>query len=336
MQSSNKGDLIADFFGGSGTTAAMAEQLGRRWITSDLGKPACMVTRKRLVEMQAKPFLYQNIGDYQREVFASTNEFRRVKDLARVVLRLYGAEPFNDNDVPQNVYVGSTQKPRTLVYVDSPNKLTGTAAIKRALELRAGFKGGWAKVVVLGWNFTTDIQRVIARAEPKILEVLVIPPELLELLKKKSYEELIRTQQVRFSSLQYVTIKQPTLTPRNVQTPNHPEGDDKLIVELENYILTSPDVIPLDDVNKAKLKQVIDKDPLALVEYWSVDPDYDGEFFQSKWQDYRGNSANGNGRTLQVLREAELIVPRKAGKRTVCVKTVDVFGFESSCSVTVG
>ncbi|MCY7168938.1 site-specific DNA-methyltransferase, partial [Streptococcus gordonii] len=38
--SSTKDSIIADFFGGSGTTAAVAEKLGRRWITTDLGKPA--------------------------------------------------------------------------------------------------------------------------------------------------------------------------------------------------------------------------------------------------------------------------------------------------------
>src|SRR5690606_12900879 len=60
-----EGGLIADFFGGSGTTAAVAERLGRRWITSDLGKPACMIMRKRLIDQNAQPFLYQAIGDYQ-------------------------------------------------------------------------------------------------------------------------------------------------------------------------------------------------------------------------------------------------------------------------------
>jgi len=46
--SSNPGDLVADFFCGSGTTLAVAEKLGRRWIGSDLGKFAIHTTRKRL------------------------------------------------------------------------------------------------------------------------------------------------------------------------------------------------------------------------------------------------------------------------------------------------
>nr|WP_210252284.1 site-specific DNA-methyltransferase [Xanthobacter flavus] len=86
---SNEGDLVADFFIGSGTTAAVAERLGRRWIASDFGKPACMVTRKRLIDQDATPFLYQHIGDYQVEQMRSTMGSRfRIGDLAEIVLGL--------------------------------------------------------------------------------------------------------------------------------------------------------------------------------------------------------------------------------------------------------
>lgn len=63
--SSNENSIIADFFCGSGTTAAVAEKLGRKWITTDLGKPACMITRKRLIDNNAKPFLYQHVEDFK-------------------------------------------------------------------------------------------------------------------------------------------------------------------------------------------------------------------------------------------------------------------------------
>lgn len=121
--SSNEGSIVADFFGGSGTTASVAERLNRRWITSDFGKPANMIMRKRLIDQKAKPFLYQAVGDYQKEVFASTKEFKRVGDLSQVVLNLFGATPFFDENSPKNV--GQIKGTRTLVYVDSPNKMTG-------------------------------------------------------------------------------------------------------------------------------------------------------------------------------------------------------------------
>jgi len=50
--SSNEGDLVADFFCGSGTTAAVAEKLGRKWIVCDLGKFAIHTTRKRMIGVQ--------------------------------------------------------------------------------------------------------------------------------------------------------------------------------------------------------------------------------------------------------------------------------------------
>lgn len=68
--------------------------------------------------------------------------------------------------------------------------------------------------------------------------------------------------------------------------------------------------------------------PLDLIEYWSIDTDYDGEVFRSVWQDYRGNTENDSD-ALRVVRTAKLLVPKKEGKRTVCVKSVDVFWWES-------
>ena len=80
--SSNEGDLVCDFFGGSGTTAAVAEKLGRRWITCDIGKPASLVMRKRFIDQEVNPFLYQSIGDYQKEAFHNNKKLRRVGDLS--------------------------------------------------------------------------------------------------------------------------------------------------------------------------------------------------------------------------------------------------------------
>ena len=54
----------------------------------------------------------------------------------------------------------------------------------------------------------------------------------------------------------------------------------------------SPDALNLDEANRQELQKVINKDPMALIEYWSVDPDYDGQLFRSVWQDYRGNTEN--------------------------------------------
>jgi adenine-specific DNA-methyltransferase len=65
-----------------------------------------------------------------------------------------------------------------------------------------------------------------------------------------------------------------------------------------------------------------------------VDPDYDGQVFRSVWQDYRGNTAN-DGDSLRVVTQAMLTVPAKTGARRVCVRVVDVFGFEAEVVATV-
>ena len=319
--SSNENSIVADFYAGSGTTGAVAEKLGRRWIMSDLGKPANMIMRKRLIDQEAKPFLYQAVGDYQKETFASTKEFKRVGDLSQVVLNLYGATPFFDDDMPKNL--GQLKDSRTLVYVDSPNKLTGLSTLKKAQELKESFLGGWNKVIVLGWNFVFDIAEIIKQFNPNQVEVLVIPPDLLsQLSKNSSYKKLIENGKVRFASLQYLTIKEPKVKTINCDV-------EEITVELDNYVLLSPDALPLDEKNKASLQEVIAREPLALIEYWSVDPDYDGETFRSKWQDYRENTFNDDD-PYRVKFSAEIEVPKISGrKRKICVKAVDVFGFES-------
>lgn len=319
--SSNKNSIVADFFGGSGTTAAVAEKLGRRWITSDLGKPSCMIMRKRLIDIpDCKPFLYHSIGDYSREAFLSDKQFRRVSDLARVVMGLYGALPFDVADAPSNL--GHIRNSSTLVYVDSPNKVTNANTVKRALELRESYMGGWNKVVVLGWNFAFDIGATIQGLNKSECEVLVIPPDLLDMLRKKGYADLVNSGKITFSSLQYLTIKRPLVVPANE------DGKVKITVELDNYVLLSPDSLPLDDKAKAKVQQVMAERPLDLIEYWSIDPDYDGQTFRSVWQDYRENTAN-DGNAVRVVHNAEIITPARPGKRKICVKAVDVFGFES-------
>lgn len=319
--SSSDNAIVADFYAGSGTTGAVAEKLGRRWIMSDLGKPANMIMRKRLIDQEAKPFLYQAVGDYQKETFATTKEFKRVGDLSQVVLNLYGATPFFDDDMPKNL--GQLKDSRTLVYVDSPNKLTGSSTLKKALELKESFLGGWNKVVVLGWNFVFDIAEIIKEYNPSQIEVLVIPPDLLsQLSKNSSYKKLIENGKVRFASLQYLTIKEPEVKTISCDI-------EEIKVELDNYVLLSPDALPLDDKNKQALQEVIAREPLALIEYWSVDPDFDGITFRSKWQDYRENTFNDNDQ-YRVSTSAQITVPKlKDKKRKICVKAVDVFGFES-------
>ena len=332
--SSNEGSIVADFFGGSGTTAAVAEKLGRRWITSDIGKPATMIMRKRLIDNNAKQFLYQSIGDYQREQLTSTMGSRyRIGDLNEIVLKLYGANPFRAEDNPRR-NLGYLAGGKTLVYVASPSQVVNKYIIDQALDHRDNFMGGYNKVVILGWNFDSQIGEIYQNyrdREGSHLEILIIPPDLLDQIKSKSTFKKLSSQvavmadgtvstPIRFSSLQYLTIKQPEII-----AGIH---EDELTVELGNYVIVSGDSLPLDEKNQAKVNEVIARDPLALIEYWSVDPDYDGITFRSVWQDYRGNVDPSDDDPLRVKTKMSIRVPHKS-KRIVAVRAVDVFGQES-------
>ena len=343
--SSNENNLVADFNGGSGTTAVVAEKLGRRWITTDLGKPACMIMRKRLIDQDAKPFLYQAIGDYQVEAAKATlgRDFR-IGDLSQIVLSLYGALPLPPDVNPQRnlgqiagIALGAGRGSKTLVLADSPNKLTGAATLKKAIAQRDSLMGGWDRVVVLGWNFEPSIGETITALNDSRLEVLVIPPDLMDRLKKKGGLDKLRGQ-VRFSSLQYLTIHpiERKASTGSARTDGLAEDvlTETLTVKLKNYVLLSPEAINLDDDNRAKLQAVANKEPLALIEYWAVDPDYDGKVFRSVWQDYRGNTANDED-ALRVATQALVKVEAKTGSRKVCVRVVDVFGFEAEVITTV-
>lgn len=316
--SSNEGDLVCDFFGGSGTTAAVAERLGRRWITTDIGKPATLVMRKRLIDQDVKPFLYQSIGDYQKEMMHGTRLFRSIGELSQVVMQLYGALPFTEEQVADRNY-GYLKESHTLVYVDSPNRLTSRATLKRAsTAAQTLMGGGWKKVVVLAWNFAFDISQAIEEYKDSV-EVLVIPPDLLDKLKKQGFVKLVQSGTVRFSGLQYLSL-------HPIEKRESADGDT-LTIRLRDYVQLSPENIPLDEKDREAVRRIAAEDPLALIEYWSIDPDYDGETFRSLWQDYRENTAVDHD-ALHCVTRADITVPHKES-RTVCVKAVDVFGFES-------
>ena len=75
--SSNESDLVLDCFVGSGTTAAVAEKLNRRWIACDLGRFAIHTTRKRLLNIEGvRPFVVQNLGKYERQLW-QTGQFAK-------------------------------------------------------------------------------------------------------------------------------------------------------------------------------------------------------------------------------------------------------------------
>lgn len=325
--SSNPDSIVADFFGGSGTTAAVAEKLGRKWITSDIGKPATMIMRKRFIDNDANSFLYQSIGDYQREQMAQAFGSRyRIGDLNQTVLQLYGALPFRPEDNPKRD-LGYIKNGRHLVKAISPAELVSYRTIERALEEMRTFQGGWNKITILGWNFASDISdylEVVGEEYKDVLEIKIIPPDLIDQIKSKTSFSKVMGQvavnpdgsistPIRFASLQYLTIKPLGIIGNEVK------------ITLDNYVILSADSLPLDAKNREKMNEVIARDPLALIEYWAVDPDFDGHTFRSTWQDYRGNTDNDTDE-YHVVKSTTL---KFGANRRIAIRAVDVFGFES-------
>ncbi len=166
----------------------------------------------------------------------------RVGDLAKVLLDLYGALPLPPEE-NVNGSLGRLPGTRTLVYADSPSRLTTISTLKRAKGYREVRMGGFDKVVVLGWKSAAGIGQDISDLNDPNIEVLVIPPDLLDRLKKKGADKL--ASEVRFSSLQYLQA---------VVTARTSNGErESLAVNSQNYVILSPEAINLDQANRVKL-----------------------------------------------------------------------------------
>jgi len=190
--SSNEGDLILDCFAGSGTTVAVAEKLGRRWITCDLGRFAVHTARKRLLGIRGvKPFVVQNLGKYERQLWQA-DEFgpqatQRVAAYTTFILDLYHAHPLAGrtwlHGVKGNrvVHVGSIDSPVTLADVRSIiiewQRNVGKSEVRTT------------GIDVLGWDFAFELNEVARQQALDAgvdLTFYTIPREVLE---KKAVEQ---------------------------------------------------------------------------------------------------------------------------------------------------
>jgi len=104
--STKKDEIVMDFFAGSGTTAAVSEKLGRKWIVCDIGKLSFYTMQKRLLNIQkskdlknpkkkykknAKTFITVNTGYYDlQKVFELKQD-----EYCKFVMDLFEVEPFN-------------------------------------------------------------------------------------------------------------------------------------------------------------------------------------------------------------------------------------------------
>jgi len=307
--SSNEGDLVLDCFCGSGTTAAVAEKLGRRWIVCDLGRFAIHTTRKRLLGIpNVKPFVVQNLGKYERQAWVQAEFERPESRLAqerayrKFILELYQAEPLEGyvwvHGVKSGrmVHVGGVDAPVTVDDVKSAVVEFWKVVGKDARAVKNG-------IDVLGWEFAFDVNETAKQyaAQNKVeVKFKKIPREVLE---KKAVEQ----GDIRFYELASLSVKSK-VTKR------------KVVLRLENFVVPPDDVPPEVQRGITHWSQWID--------YWSVDWNYRGDTFHNEWQSYRTKSQ----KELALSAEWEY---EEAGAYQVLVKVIDILGNDTTKAVQV-
>ncbi len=307
--SSNEGDLILDCFCGSGTTAAVAEKLGRRWITCDLGRFAIHTARKRMLAIpNVKPFSVQNLGRYERQEWqkAEFGEDAPTLQLAyrNFMLNLYKARPLTGGYLwlhgvknGRYVHVGS---------VDAP--IAAREVQQIAVEFRQSVGSGKDApetngVDVLGWDFAFEINEMVRQqveASNIKMRFIKIPREVLE---KKAVEQ----GDIQFFELAALKV--------DVQT-----GGKSATVHLTDFLMDL-DFVPAD-VQKAVTHWE------QWIDYWAIDWDYQKDAFHNMDQQYRSRKSTG----LQ-LQMAHIYA--EAGTYTVLVKVIDILGNDTTRSLTV-
>jgi adenine-specific DNA-methyltransferase len=325
--SSNEGDLVADFFCGSGTTLAVADRLNRRWIGCNLDKVGIQVSRNRLVNQQAQPFLLENIGNYQRHMIYLSGS--KIGEMQRIILKLYGADPRSDRP-DLGIRTQEGQEPE-LVYVGYPDRpVTAKKVIELSQDAQILDGTGYKTLTILAWdydyNFSTELEnRKKAQGDKLRTEVktLTIPPEIYNYLKKAKNEAELDglRDKIVFHDKPYFKVSQPQI---------QDAGDGKIIItiSIDRYVLMD---FPInDEKQKAELRKAIKDNFAALIDYWAIDWDYDGITFKSMWQAIRGNGKRAN---TAITTASSPQLP--AGKRVIAVRLVDVFGNDASATVDV-
>jgi len=291
--SSREGDLVADFFCGSGTTGAVAERLGRRWIMCDVSRWAIHVTRKRLLEMDRKtPFQILSLVNYVRHKLAAKGLASRQRYI-KFILRLYRAEPYEGRHFKTVhgrrddacVHVGNTDSPITISEIRD--------------TLQEARRAGIREAHFLGWDFETNLSDLVAElhkeygVKPRLIS---IPKESLEVADPPR-------EQLKFFDLNRLVLTQKL------------EGR-KVTISIKDFVIANPECLP----ERGLWKTATFTD---FIDYWAVDWDYDGETFHNCFRSFRT-------RKNPPLQTSACNTYRNQGMYGVLIKVVDVLANETT------
>ncbi|MDD2412539.1 MAG: site-specific DNA-methyltransferase [Bacteroidales bacterium] len=359
--SSNEGDLIADFFCGSGTTAAVAEKLNRKWITTDLGRFSIHTARKRLIGVQRemqnggqdfRAFEILNLGKYERQFFMDdlTNGKRKAKEdlYVDLILEAYKAKRIDGHSALHG------QKSGRFVHVgplDVP--VTQSRLVDIFEECR---KNLYTQVDVLGFEFEMGLTpQFIQELKEKGVSITLkyIPKDVFD---KRAVEK----GQVKFFDVAYLNTKEKingkSITIELTDFVTHYTQDD--IEELQQSMRAGSKVVIEDgqiikvekDKNGIITKTILTKDWHDWIDYWAIDFNYEdkkeiikiknesGEteeqwtgnyLFENEWQSFRTKK----NPTLEFTSIAYEY--KKLGKYKVMVKVVDILGIDTSKIIEV-
>jgi len=321
LASSNPGDIVADFFCGSGTALAVAEKLGRRWIGADLSKYAIQVTRKRLLDIHnskdlldekkerygnpTRPFELWNIGNYELAYWKENPE-----DYLTFMIKLYNSKPLKGFR-----YIHALKEDRA-VHIGSSNSPVSMDEIRNFIT--ECIENNFNRADVLGWEWNYEVNELakkIAEREGVDLRLIQIPNvnELKSALTGTNFDlkllkipdEVIEKNlipSVKFNELAYLKISTRV-------------NGNEVSLKIEDFNLNpSPEVLEV-------LKDL--KDSRQLIDYWAIDWDYKGDTFHNQWQSYRTK------KDLKVDYEAKHNY-EQSGEYQIMVKVVDVFGNDTN------
>ena len=373
--SSHEGDLVADFFCGSGTTAAVAEKLGRKWIASDLGKFAIHTTRKRLIGVQRqlkaegkdyRAFEILNLGRYERQHFIGVNpnlrEVEQQQQLAEketaflaLILRAYQAQKtegfasFHGKKAGRLVAVGPINLPVTRLFVEAV-----------ILECR---QKHITKVDILGFEFEMGLfPNVLDEARSKGIDIApkYIPAEVFD---KRAVEK----HQVVFHDVAAIEVK-PLVKKNSVAVQltdfsvfysqdSVANAEASLKDKASRIVVEQGQIVKVSKDGKGIVKrEVLTKKWTDWIDYWSVDFN-----FESKREIIRGkndpSAGSGQGGEWEERWTGDYIFENEwqsfrtkkdrtleltsvyhecaPGRHKLAVKVVDIFGNDTMTIVEV-
>ena len=386
--SSNEGDLVADFFCGSGTTAAVAEKLGRKWIATDLGKFGIHTTRKRLIQVQReskdagksfRAFEVLNLGRYERQAYLNVGGrlsgkqkeqmlAQKEREFRDLILRAYRAEPLEGEPFFHGKNAGR------LVVIGPINLPVGRLFVEEVItECR---KRGASRVDMLAFEFEMGLfPAVLEEAKQKGIDLVPkqIPPEVFD---KRAVEK----GQVVFFDISFIEAMprynkkdkftlQIELTDFSVYyTQGAAEAAAASLKDGKSEVVCEQGQLIKVSKNKDGVitRETLTKDWADWVDYWAVDFDYmsrkeiikvaksmgtethlpgiepvqaglvefeerwTGSYiFENEWQSFRTR----RNRDLEFLSAPHTYTT--AGRYTVAVKVIDIFGNDTMVLVPV-